>query len=324
MNDQIILLNRLPADLEALVEKTRAFIAASQAPNTIRAYNSDWADFLSFTAEHQLIALPAEPSTVALYLTSRSSTLAAASLARRLTSISSKHREAGYLESPARHPLVAIAFRGIRREIGTAQNFKQALLTPEIRRIVDCCRDTLLGLRDKALVLCAYATAARRSEAAALRVEDIGAAEVGAGITVTIRKSKVDLEASGSKIGIPFGADDATCPVRALERYLTAAGIVSGPIFRAIDQKGRVSPFGLHPDRIGYIIKRAAARAGFKVKNIAGHSVRSGFCTEAARQNVPSYLIRCQARFKPRSKTLDRYIRLGELFTKNAASGLGL
>jgi hypothetical protein len=60
------------------------------------------------------------------------------------------------------------------------------------------------------------------------------------------------------------------------------------------------------------------------VEEIAGHSLRSGFCTEAARQNVPAYLIRRQARFKPGSKTLDRYIRLGEMFTRNAASGLGL
>ena len=314
--------NPLPADLEALVAKTRAFIAVSKSANTLRGYKSDWADFLSFTAEHQLIALPAEPATVALYLTARSSSLAAASLARRLTSISSKHREAGYLESPTRHPLVTITFRGIRREIGTAQNFKQALLSPEIRRIVDCCPETLAGLRDKALCLCSYAMAARRSETAALRVEDLRA--VPEGIVLTIRKSKVDAEAAGSKVGIPYGADDATCPIRALQRYLKGAGIVSSPIFRAIDQKGRVSSFGLHPDSVGYIIKRAAARAGLKVADIAGHSLRSGFCTEAARNNVPAYLIRRQARFTPGSKTLDRYIRLGEMFTRNAASGLGL
>jgi hypothetical protein len=144
------------------------------------------------------------------------------------------------------------------------------------------------------------------------------------GLTLTIRKSKTDPESSGYIVGIPYGADDSTCPVRSLERYLAAAEIISGPIFRAIDQKGRVSPFGLHPDSVGYILKRAAARAGFTVKNIAGHSVRSGFCTEAARQNVPSYLIRRQARFKPESKTLARYIRLGEMFTKNPASALGL
>jgi hypothetical protein len=61
-----------------------------------------------------------------------------------------------------------------------------------------------------------------------------------------------------------------------------------------------------------------------KVEEISGHSLRSGFCTEASRQSVPEYLIRRQAGFKPGSKTLDRYIRLGEMFTRNAVSGLGL
>ena len=142
------------------------------------------------------------------------------------------------------------------------------------------------------------------------------------GLLVTIRQSKTDQESVSRKVGIPYGKDEATCPVRALTIYKEAASIESGYLFRAIDQIGRVSALGLHRDSVGYVLKRAAARAGLTVEDIAGHSFRSGFCTEAARQNVPEYLIRRQARFKPGSRTLDRYIRLGEMFTRNAASGL--
>lgn len=144
------------------------------------------------------------------------------------------------------------------------------------------------------------------------------------GLLVTIRRSKVDQDSAGRTVGVPYGADEATCPVRALTIYMEAAGIVSGVVFRGIDQVGRVSPDGLHRDSIGYILKRAAARAGMEVADIAGHSIRSGFCTAAARENVPEYLIRRQARFQAGSKTLDRYIRLGEMFTRNAAAGVGL
>ncbi len=323
MQDAIVPLTHLPADLEVLLEKTRAFIGASKAPATIRGYKSDWTDFASWAAARQLCALPAAPTTIALYISDRSSTLVAASLARRLTTISSKHKEAGYLESPTRNPLVAMTFRGIRREIGTAQKFKQALLSPEIRRIVACCPETLSGLRNKALLLISYAAMTRRSETAALSVEDAEA--VPEGIVLTIRSSKRDQEAAGRKVGIPYGADETTCPVRALSVYMDKAGIRSGAIFREIDQKGRLSPFGLHPDSVGYIFKRCAARTGMKnVEEIAGHSTRSGAITEAARNNVPEYLIRRQSGHKPGSKTLDRYIRLGEMFTRNAAAGLGL
>lgn len=274
------------------MEKTRALIAASKSPNTLRGYQSDWADFLGWTAAHQLCALPAEPSTVALYLTDRSAMLRAATLARRLNAIAFYHKSAGGLDSPTYAPLVRATFAGIRRKIGTAQTFKRALLTPEIRHIVACCLQTLAGRRDKALCLISIAMAARRSEAAALRVDDLE--EVPEELLLKVRKSKVDGESAGITLGIPYGVDPSTCPVLALSIYMDKASIVSGFVIRAIDQVGRVSRTGLHPDSVAYILKRAAARAGLRVTDIAWHSLRSGFCTEAARQNVPEYLIRRQ------------------------------
>lgn len=168
MHASIVPLPSAP-DLDALVEKTRELVAGSKALNTLRRYRADWADWLSWTAAHRLCALPAEPATVALYLADRSSVLKSASLARRLNAISFYHRTRN-LDSPTHSMLVHATFAGIRRKIGTAQTFKRALLTPEIRRIVACCPDTLAGMRDKALVLISFAMAARRSEAAALCV----------------------------------------------------------------------------------------------------------------------------------------------------------
>jgi hypothetical protein len=91
-----------------------------------------------------------------------------------------------------------------------------------------------------------------------------------------------------------------------------------------VDQKGRVSPSGLHRDSISYIIKRAASRAGMNVAGIAGHSLRSGGITTAAGNGVPEYIIRRQSHHNPASKSFHRYIRLAERFQKNASSGLGL
>jgi integrase len=322
MQDHIIQPKPPTTELEALIQKALAFVQMSQSENTLRAYRADWADWTGRAEAHHASAIPADPEWLALYLADRAAILRAATLARRLNAIVFYHRQAGFLNSPTYAPLVRATFQGIRREIGTAQTFKRALLTPEIRHIVACCPETLAGFRDKALYLCSFAIAARRSEAAALRVNDLE--KVPEGLLVTIRRSKVDQELVGRKVGIPYGADPPTCPVRALSSYLEAANIQSGFVFRAVDQAGRISAHGLHPDSVGYVLKRAAARAGLKVTDIVRHSLRSGLCTEAARRNVPEYLIRRQARFKPGSKTLDRYIRLGEMFPKNAASGLGL
>ena len=135
---------------------------------------------------------------------------------------------------------------------------------------------------------------------------------------------KTDQESRGREIAIVPGADPATCPLRALREWLDEAQITSGPVFRAVDQKGRVSPSGLHRDSIGYILKRAAARAGMNVAGIAGHSLRSGGITTAATNGVPEYIIRRQSHHNPESRSFHRYIRLAERFTKNASSGLGL
>lgn len=326
MQDPIVPINPLPADLNALLAKTQAYLAKSKSANTLRGYKADWASFLKWTAAYQLCALPATPVTVALYLTAQSGSKSAATLARRLNAIAFYHRPAGYIDSPTYAPLVRATFQGIKREIGTAQTFKQALLTPEIRQMVTACPDTLAGLRDKALILVSYALMSRRSETAALTTADVSA--VSEGIVVTIRRSKT--EPAGRKVGIPYCADEATCPVRALYLYMDRASVRSGAIFRGIDQKQRVSPVGLHPDSVGSILKRCAARAcqkgmqGVEVEDVAGHSLRSGGITQAARNGVPEYLIRRQSGHKPGSPTFDRYIRLGEMFTKNAAAGLGL
>lgn len=152
MQDLISTLNPA-ADLTALAEMTRAYISASRANKTVRGYQSDWTDFSRWSSAHALRPLPAEPATVAMYLSDSSSRLAVATLSRRLTSITAMHKDAGYLESPARHPLVLATFKGIRRVIGSAQDAKMPLLTDDLARIVAACPDNLAGLRDKALLL---------------------------------------------------------------------------------------------------------------------------------------------------------------------------
>lgn len=317
-------------EIAALAELTRAYISASRASQTVRGYQSDWADFSRWSTARALCALPAQPSTVAMYLSDSSSRLAVATLSRRLTSITTMHKDAGFLDSPARHPFVLATFKGIRRVVGSAQDAKMPLLTDDLARIVAACPDTLAGLRDKALLLTSFAAALRRSESAALRCEDVVASIAGmhctAGIVLTIRKSKTDQEAKGRQVGIARGAHSGTCPVRAIEAWQLASGVRTGNMFRAIDQVGRVSPDGLHPDSIAYIIKRCAARAGYTLedlKKIAGHSLRAGHVSQSTIDEVPDNIVQSRTGHKS-AKMLDVYRRRVLLFPKHPAAGLGL
>jgi hypothetical protein len=142
-------------------------------------------------------------------------------------------------------------------------------------------------------------------------------------LTSDIRRSKTDQEAAGRKVGIPFGTDVATCPVRALRRWLADSGITAGAVFRGVNRHGKVSRRGLHKDCVGWIVKRAASRADLKPEPLGGHSLRAGHVTQAAMNGVSERDIMRQTGHKS-AEMLARYIRIGELFTRNAAAGLGI
>jgi len=323
MDHLIVPMSQPPADLEALVAKTRALLANTVSAATKRGYAADFfGDWKPWAEHHHAPVLPAEPEWICLYLADRSATLKAATLARRLNAISYYHRKANCLLSPTHHPLVRETFKAIRREIGTRQKIKQALLTKDVRKIVASCPDNLAGKRDKALYLVSFAGMLRREDSASLLVE--GLHFTPEGLVMSLDHGKMDQESRGREVAIVPGVDPTTCPIQALRDYLDAAKISSGFAFRGVDQKGRVSPSGLHRDSINYILKRAAARAGMNVAGIAGHSLRSGGITTAATNGVPEYIIRRQSHHNPASRSFHRYIRIAERFTKNASSGLGL
>ena len=71
----------------------------------------------------------------------------------------------------------------------------------------------------------------------------------------------------------------------ALEAWLSRSGITAGPIFRRIRRGDRVAE-PLSPAAVRDIVKARAAEAGLP-DDFSAHSVRSGFVTETARQNIP-------------------------------------
>ena len=107
-----------------------------------------------------------------------------------------------------------------------------------------------------------------------------------------------------------------------LRRWLAASGISSGAVFRGVSRHGNLSRRGLHKDCVGWILKLAARRAGLKPEPVGGHSLRAGCVTQAAMNGVSERDIMRQTGHKS-AEMPARYIRIGEIFTRNAAAGLG-
>ena len=213
------------APLADVAQRARDYAQAAKAANTRRAYRADWRDFTAWCEGHGRTALPAAPETVALYLTDLAGRRKTSTLQRRLSSIAQAHQLAGHAahDAPTRHATVRAVWAGIRRAKGTAQAGKAPVLTADVRAMVASLPDTLLGLRDRALLLLGFAGAFRRSELVGLDVGDLEAGR--AGLVVTLRRSKTDQEGAGRKLGVPYGAHPDTCPVRAVQEWLDASGL---------------------------------------------------------------------------------------------------
>lgn len=309
----------LPAALADVMERAGEFARQAKAPNTVRAYRSDWAHFEGWCAAHGLPALPATEATVAMYLTDLADHLSTSTLQRRISSISQAHKASGH-PSPTKGR-VATVWQGIRRAKGTAQKGKAPARTQEVASMVATCGDGPLGLRDRALLLVGFAGAFRRSELVALDMADVA---FGAdGVTVTIRRSKTDQEGAGQKVGLPYGSHPQTCPVRNLRAWLDAAGIAGGPVFRSVDRHGNVKASTLTSQSVALVVKRCAKAAGLNPRDYAGHSLRAGLATAAAEAGVSERTIMAQTRHRS-LPMVRRYIREGNLFRENAAASVGL
>jgi len=274
---------------ETLSERSKEYGRAATAENSRLAYEADLKSFQTFCVEHGELALPALPQTVADYFTYLAETgKAVATIKRRAVSIGQSHALAGY-ESPVKHPVVRKVLQGIKRTHGSAQHKKTALTgeaLPTALLAIDTC--SLMGKRDKAIILLAFALAGRRSEVAALNVEDIEFRSTG--LVVTLRKSKTDQEGQGREVGVPRLPHEGLCPVRAVEEWIAAAGggtpLTHGPLFRVFalagkGQEQQLSEKQIDGRAVAALVKRVTSKAGIK-GDFSGHSLRSGFITTAA------------------------------------------
>ena len=293
------------------------FAAAEKAPSTRRAYRTDFRIFTAWCQERDLDPLPALPATVAAYLAYEvGQNLRPSTLGRRLAAIQYAHQHAGH-EPPTNAEGVKATLRGIRRTLGIARTRKAPATANETKAMARSVPDSLVGIRDRAILLLGFAGAFRRSELVALDVADIEPSDTG--LRVTIRRSKADQEGEGAMIGIALGVTD--CPARALMTWLSAAGIVEGPVFRSINKAGKVSLVRLCDRSVANIVKAYADRVGLDTKMFSGHSLRSGFLTSAAANGASIFKMMDVSRHKS-ADTLRGYVQDAELFKNHAGAGL--
>jgi integrase len=123
-------------------------------------------------------------------------------------------------------------------------------------------------------------------------------------------------------VEIVYGADKATCPVRAYRAWLDATRLTEGPLLRAVDRHGRIMG-SLSDKTVAAVVKRHMAGLGYRSVDFAGHSLRRGMATTAARNGASDRTI-MRTTGHTSTETVRGYIEEAALFTDPASKYLGL
>jgi hypothetical protein len=132
------------------------------------------------------------------------------------------------------------------------------------------------------------------------------------------RRGKTDQEGQGATIGIVRGS--IACPVAAVCQWRDEAGITAGPLFRSI-RKGGKAGGRLTDQSVADIVKAHAERVGLDPSLFAGHSLRAGFLTSAAKRGASIFKMMDVSRHRS-VDTLRGYVRDAEIFKDHAGAGL--
>lgn len=264
------------------------------------------------------------PETVAKFLLAQSESAAPATVSRRSAAIAKVHKLLK-LENPARTEEVNLATRAVFRRKGRRQKQALGLAGPLRQKIIAACPNNLPGLRDRALIATGYNTLCRRAELVQLQIEDLMIGADGSG-TVLVRKSKSDQSGMGRLAYLSVDAVDH------LARWLEAANLKTGPIFRRI-RDGRLWFDALNASTVATIIKQRAEEAGVGtalVARLSGHSMRVGAAQDMAAAGIDLVAIMHAGGWKSPEMVM-RYIEhidvqksgMARLYGRGVAPGVG-
>ncbi|MER9775244.1 site-specific integrase [Mesorhizobium sp. M0220] len=215
---------------------------------------------------------------------------------RRLSSWSTLTRWRGLVgnfNAPGLQSAIRLAVRAGARPRN--RKSKKAVTADILTALLKACAgDRLVDMRDRALLITAFASGGRRrSEVSDLRVEQLIEEEpVPANpkdsegqkipcLKIRLGRTKTT-QADGDAFVLLVGR-----PVTMLRAWLERAGVTEGAVFRGIDRWGNLEARALTPQAVNLILKRRIAEAGFDPQAFSAHGLRSGYLTETARRGIP-------------------------------------
>jgi integrase/recombinase XerD len=195
---------------------------------------------------------------------------ASSTIRRRLAALSSLHKHLVRHSHAPRNPVGEVGRPAINRDEGATAAFSKM----QARKLLDLPgEDTVVALRDRAILSVGLQVGLRRAEIAALKVGDLHQNRGYDSLRVSRKGGRRDALAINPQTAARLRA------------YLVAAehgADVDGPLFRALKHNGkrREERRGMDPDAIDRVVRKYAAVLGLD-RGYSAHSMRATFITTA-------------------------------------------
>lgn len=296
---------KLPAHIldDATRQRLGRLVDDGTPPNTKRAYSGDlryfwawcsaigWTDaptypvptevIARFVVDHlEGLASDVDHDLIERGVKARLGTHSISTIDRRIAALSSAHKTKGF-NSPCTDPSISQLLSKARKAAarrGHRAKKKKAIIKSMLDAMLETCEGkSKQDIRDASIILFGWASGGRRrSEIVNAVMEDLE--PVGDDYLYHLDVTKTSQEGDGGTVPISGRA------ARALQEWIDISGIHGGPIFRSIDRHGNISDKPLSDRSIALIVKSRARQAELNPDLFAGHSLRSGFLTEAGLQ----------------------------------------
>ena len=288
-----------------LLAQTIDRIQGAYAPSTIRAYRSDFAEFIGFCESKGSEAFPPDPITLSEFIGHVSEKgRSSATIRRAVAGISTIFR-LNRMPDPSKDPEVVIAMKRMHRKLGRASSQAQAITANILEKLLATIDKTDRGIRDRALLLIAYDTLCRRSELVSLQIQDVKTVEKDGKehTTILLRRSKTDQESAGRWLHLSERAQAA------LKQWLEIIKDDKGPLFRGITNNHKITG-QLGAGQVNRIYKNTARNAQLDenlIERISGHSCRVGAAQDLVNSGASFPIIMSKGRWS-KTDTVMRYV----------------
>lgn len=270
------------------------------APNTIRAYRSDFAHYSDWCLKNQYDAFNRDEEQFSQYIKQMGDNLTTATIRRRVASLSSIFTLMSK-PNPTKSPCAVLTLKRLHRKLGRAQKQATPLTHDILKKLVAVCNDDLRGLRNRVLLQLGYETMRRRSELCGFHFDDLRHFP-NRRHAIYLKTSKTDQYGEGRLIPVSESL------VQLIDDWKKASGSSSGHILRGF-YRGNNLREKLNPSTINQILKNLQQKANLSdLGELSGHSFRVGGAIDLLQRGVPLERIMLRGGWKS-ADTAMRYLR---------------